>query len=171
MSAPDSPELMQRIRALERECAELRAENRRLRNMPDVPPETVVAAHPDIAAPVHQRSAEPEKIALFRTLFRGREDVYAMRWTGKTGKLGYSPASVADWSQRDAQGKPARTLLTLTDEAIRDHLTGKQTVGVYPLLLDEMCHFLAADFDKDGWEDDAAAFLETCRNWNVPAAL
>lgn len=62
-------------------------------------------------------------------------------------------------------------MLALTDEAIRDHLTGKQTVGVYPLLLDEMCHFLAADFDKDGWQEDAAAFLETCRDWIVPAAL
>lgn len=175
MSAPDVPELIQRIRALEAECADLHAENRRLRNMPVAMPEIAepggTSEPSDMEAPIHARSVETEKIALFRRIFRGREDVYAVRWTGKTGKSGYSPAAVADWSQRDAQGKPARTLLALTDEAIRDHLTGKQTVGVYPLLLDEMCHFLAADFDKDGWQEDAAAFLETCRNWKVSVAL
>lgn len=85
MSAPDLPDLMQRLRALEAECAELRTENRRLRGTPNVPPEILLTARPDIASSVHQRSAEPEKIALFRTHFRGREDVYAVRWMGKTG--------------------------------------------------------------------------------------
>ena len=48
---------------------------------------------------------------------------------------------------------------------------GKQTIGIYPLLLDETCWFLAVDFDKKTWQQDAAAFLETCREFGVPAAL
>src|SRR5688500_17019853 len=54
---------------------------------------------------------------------------------------------------------------------IQDHLTGKLTVGVYPLLIDETCWFLAADFDKTTWQDDVHTFLQTCSEWNVPAAL
>ena len=44
-------------------------------------------------------------------------------------------------------------------------------MGVYPMLRDETCFFLAADFDKATWQQDAGAFLETCQQMNVPAAL
>ena len=54
---------------------------------------------------------------------------------------------------------------------MRDHLLGRHTVGIYPLLLDETCWLLAADFDKKSWKDDALAFVETCRQLSVPAAL
>jgi hypothetical protein len=42
---------------------------------------------------------------------------------------------------------------------------------VYPLLEDETCGFLAADFDKRSWKDDVAAFFETCRIVGVPVAI
>lgn len=120
----------------------------------------------------------PEKISLFRSLFHGREDVYAIRFETANGK-GYSPAcrrnwdalrslSKAEWKKRD---KETRELLPLTDQAVHDHLSGKITVGVYPLLVDETCWFLAVDFDQNTWRQDASAFMESCREWNVPAAL
>jgi superfamily II DNA or RNA helicase len=59
----------------------------------------------------------------------------------------------------------------MTDAVIENHLLGKETIGMYPLLPDETCWFLAADFDKKTWEYDALAFLETCQELNVPAAL
>jgi superfamily II DNA or RNA helicase len=59
----------------------------------------------------------------------------------------------------------------LTDQVIHDHLTGRMTVGVYPMLADETCWFLAADFDKTTWQEDVRAYLDTCREWNVPALL
>ena len=120
---------------------------------------------------VNAGTAAHEKISLFRRLFRGREDVYAQRWTGRDGKSGYSPASLKDWNACDASGRPKRTFLPLTDEALQRHLTGREVVGVYPLLPDETCHFLAADFDKDGWQQDASAFVETCESWGISAAL
>jgi hypothetical protein len=44
-------------------------------------------------------------------------------------------------------------------------------MGVYPLLQDETCHFLAVDFDKQSWQEDAKAFMESCQIAEVPAAL
>jgi superfamily II DNA or RNA helicase len=73
--------------------------------------------------------------------------------------------------ERKKIGRKTRSLLPLTDDAIRDHLTGKQTIGIYPLLSDETCQFLAADFDKKSWMADAAAFAEACRRFGVPVAV
>ncbi|MCL2660671.1 MAG: DEAD/DEAH box helicase [Acidobacteriaceae bacterium] len=67
--------------------------------------------------------------------------------------------------------RDTRKYFPLTDAVIEDHLLGKVTVGVYPLLLDESCWFLAVDFDKKTWTEDSLAFLETCRELGVPASL
>ena len=101
-----------------------------------------------------------------------------MRWE-KGGKSGYSPAGIMDWNairnarpaDRKKVARQTRSLSLLTDEAIRKHLEGKSTVGIYPLLPDETCWFLAVDFDKSAWRQDAVAFLETCRRYGVPASL
>jgi len=110
-----------------------------------------------------------EKIKLFRTLFRGREDIYAVFWSNeRTGKKGYSPACEDPWSSR--KGKPKK-YLPLTDEAILSHLSGEKVVGIYPLRKDDTCWFLACDFDKEGWALDALAFLNVCKDYGVPAYL
>lgn len=118
---------------------------------------------------VDSNSSTQEKITLFRALFRGREDVYAVFWFNeRTGKKGYSPACEESWSLR--KRKP-RNYLPLTDEVIHSHLTGERTIGVYPLLRDDNCWFLACDFDKEGWALDALAFLNICKEHRVPAYL
>lgn len=110
-----------------------------------------------------------EKIKLFRALFRGREDIYAVFWLNeRTGKKGYSPACEDPWSSR--KGK-AKKYLPLTDEVILSHLSGEKVIGVYPLLRDDTCWFLACDFDKEGWALDASAFLNICKDCGVPAYL
>lgn len=131
------------------------------------------------------QSASEAKIELFRSLFRGRDDVYARRFQSrKTGKAGYAPACANEWVKGVCE-KPRikcsqcshHRFLPLTDEVIRWHLSGQDAMGqpfvagVYPMLLDEMCFFLAVDFDKAGWREDAGAYLQTCRRMNVPAAL
>ena len=133
---------------------------------------------------VNQRSPAEAKIALFRSLFRGREDVYPRRFESrKTGRAGYSPVCGNEWVQGICEKPrikcsecPHQRFLPVTDDAIQWHLKGDDhgrdfVMGVYPMLLDETCFFLAADFDKAAWQDDAAAFLETCRQMNLPAAL
>jgi superfamily II DNA or RNA helicase/very-short-patch-repair endonuclease len=134
---------------------------------------------------VTQGSAPAAKISLFRSLFRGREDVYARRFESrKTGRTGYQPACANEWA-RGLCDKPRtkcadclnRRFLAVTDEVIRWHLSGRDdqgrdfVMGVYPMLEDETCHFLAVDFDGHSWQADAAAFLETCRRLALPAAL
>lgn len=113
-------------------------------------------------------SAVQDKIALFRSLFRGREDVYAVRWENeRSGKKGYAPACEGPWSPKSQP----RTYLPLTEQVIRDHLAGEKTIGIFPLLKDSSCWFLACDFDKDGWQFDALAFLEVCGRYGTPAYL
>ena len=120
-----------------------------------------------------------EKVALFRRLFRGRTDVYPVRWEGKTsGKSGYAPACANEWRAGVCE-KPRikcgdcghRLLIPLSDAVIYDHLAGEHTVGVYPLLEDETCYFLAVDFDEADWRQDARAFMQSCVELGVPVAL
>ena len=120
-------------------------------------------------APVHARSPASVKVALIRQLFRGREDVFALRWeSARTGKAGYSPAAAGGWG---GAGRPDRPRLPLTDEVVEEHLLGRKEIGVYPLLEDDTCWFLACDFDGKTWMLDVLAFLESCAEADVPAAL
>jgi len=159
----------------------LLAENRRLRELlvrqgiPADAPE-VVAETPE---PLPPSLSETEKIRIFRSLFRGREDVYAVRWERTDGRKGYMPRSDRDWraynaaaqTDKERVDRETRKYFVLDDEAVRAHLQGKLTIGIYPLLQDETCWFLAADFDKALWRDDTAAFLKTCEKFDVPAYL
>ena len=136
-------------------------------------------------ASIDNHSPPEKKIALLRSLFRGREDLYARRFESRTtGKTGYAPACGNEWVRGICE-KPRvkcadcahRKFLPANDEAIRRHLTGADdggapfVMGVYPMLEDETCWFLAIDFDKADWQSDATAFLKTCRSSEVPAAL
>jgi len=127
--------------------------------------------------PLITKSALPEeKIQLFSEAFHGRDDVFARLWVSqKTGKKGYSPVCEYEW-QPGICTKPLTKCtnckyVPLSHEGIRGHLEGRHIIGIYPLRLDETCYFLAIDFDKKAWQEDAAAFLEVCKAMNVPAAL
>jgi len=161
------------------ECERLRQENHDLRKRLEIPLVGTAAQSNantvefnSTSASVTSKSSPDEKVKLFSSLFRGRDDVYAVRWEGRSGKTGYSPAHRKTWGN-SFQKRPdqPKEYFSLTDQVIHDHLTGKLTAGVYPLLTDETCWFLAADFDKTTWQDDVRAFLQTCADWNIPAAL
>ena len=138
--------------------------------------ESVSAPTESVPSPTHFTAED--KIALFRRLFRGREDVYPQRWESAKGTSGYSPACANEWKPGVCH-KPRvkcgdcnqRRLLPVTDQVIYDHLAGKQTIGVYPLLGDNNCHFLAVDFDGADWREDAGAYMQSCRELGIPAAL
>ncbi|MFY8049158.1 MAG: TOTE conflict system archaeo-eukaryotic primase domain-containing protein [Erythrobacter sp.] len=129
-------------------------------------------------------SPTADKVALFRRLFAGRTDVFPLRWeNAKTGKAGYSPGCANEWI-RGVCGKPQvkcgdcpnQAFIPVSDDIIDKHLRGGDgqrafVAGVYPMLPDETCWFLAADFDKESWAADAAAMVETCKAKGVPAAL
>jgi superfamily II DNA or RNA helicase len=134
---------------------------------------------------VSQQSPAELKIRLFRSLFRGREDVYPRRFESRrTGKSGYAPDCANEWVRGICEKPrikcaecPHRRFLPVTDDVIRWHLSGEDAqrepfvAGIYPLLLDETCFLLAVDFDKADWQADATAFLAACHRLDVPAAL
>jgi hypothetical protein len=142
------------LEALRRECEQLRTENARLREKlsrlgvaVSMPQDPDMAATEDCSPPVAATSSAEAKIALFRSLFRSREDVYAVRWQRADGRSGYSPRAKRDWkaylsseaADRRTVDRETRALLPLNDDVIGQHLRGEITVGVYPLLPDETC--------------------------------
>ncbi len=161
--------------------AALRAENARLIGLLDAHgvqwrQAVVASAAPEMAP---SRLSTDEKVALFGQLFRGRTDVYPVRWEAKTsGKTGYSPACANEWRQGVCE-KPRikcgdcgnRELIPVSDAVLFKHLAGDHTIGAYPLLTDDTCHFLAVDFDDADWREDALAFVQSGRELSVPAAL
>ena len=168
-------EIAAMLSALERRKASLARTQRQAVFIADAP--TVTTA-----------SSSAAKVALFRSLFAGRPDVFPVRWENrKTAKSGYAPACGNEWV-RGICGKPQvkcgecphQAFIPVTDDIIEKHLRGVDgarasgddfVAGVYPLLPDETCRFLAADFDEESWAADALAMVETCRAKGVPAAL
>jgi superfamily II DNA or RNA helicase len=130
-------------------------------------------------APATRNLTPAEKITLFVRLFRGRDDVYPKLWQNqKSGKKGYSPACANEWvsgvceKPRVKCGEcPNQAFLPVTADVIQNHLQGHHIIGIYPMLQDETCWFLAADFDKEAWQDDVLAFIETCRRIGIPYAI
>ena len=163
----------------EREASRLRLESLRQRlAIASASPAVMTSGLPLFpTAPIPQTPID--KVKLFRSLFRGREDVFPVRFVSKkTGKQGYAPAC-ANKFVRGVCGLPRvkcgecpnQAFLPLADRAVLDHLRGRHVMGVYPLRDDETCWFLAVDFDKASWQDDVAAFIQTCRSVAVPAAV
>ena len=136
-------------------------------------------------SPVTRLSPAEEKIALFGALFKGRDDVYPRRFeSATTGRCGYQPACANEWV-RGVCDKPKtrcalcgqRLFLPITPETLRRHLSGEDekgkpfVMGVYPLLEDENCWFVAADFDKESWREDVSSLRQTCAELGVPLAV
>ncbi|HEY5510135.1 MAG TPA: hypothetical protein VIK10_03825 [Prolixibacteraceae bacterium] len=129
----------------------------------------------------NKKSDSTEKIKLFMSLFRGRDDVFARRWeNNKKDKSGYSPACANEWSSGICQ-KPKITCsackdknyLPLNEEVIDDHLRGRNNlvIGIFPMLINETCHFLAIDFDDEGWQKDIRTLREICIIYDIPISV
>jgi len=120
-----------------------------------------------------------DKVKLFRQLFRGRPDLYPTRFVSKkTGRSGYAPAcankfvpGVCELPRVKCGDCTKQAFLPLDDAAVLAHLRGRHVMGVYPMLDDETCWFLAVDFDKSTWVEDARAFVETSLRLGLPAIV
>ncbi len=185
----ETKRILGRLASLEAERAELEASlaeiERRRVAAPTIRRCAVQAAN---TSTVTTASPTADKVSLFRRLFAGRSDVFPLRWENqKTGKSGYAPACANEWV-RGVCGKPQvkcgecpnQAFVPVSGEIIDKHLRGGDRLrasaaafvaGVYPMMPDETCWFLAADFDKESWAADALAMIETCQAKRVPAAL
>ena len=168
--------LLERIKTLEAENAELR---KRLGEYvaPPIPAPTAM-----LTLSLH------EKVILFRSLFKGREDVFARRWYSKTsGKAGYRPVCENEWNSQLCDKKQLkcadcanRQFSPLTDDDVYRHLEGKDlegrdVIGLYVLNEDNTCHLLCTDFDdkncEHGYHDDVLAFTDVCNSWHIPCSV
>lgn len=117
-------------------------------------------------------------INLFKSLFRGRTDIYAVRWE-KDGRSGYMPAYKVDWAdfnKHKAQGGTFKDyknkeFSTFDNSALESHFAGKETCGIYPLLEDNTSYFIAVDFDKQNWKETILKLHNTCTNFKIPSYI
>jgi superfamily II DNA or RNA helicase len=162
------------IGRLERERDEAQARIRSLQAQLGTP-----AADVDRSVSSSPPSTAEEKVALFRSLFRGRDDVFPKLWVNaRTDRKGYAPACSNEWVRGVCEKPrvkcsecPNQAFIAVSDQVVLDHLQGRHVMGVYPLLPDDTCWFLAADFDEASWADDVAAFVETSRVVGLPPAV
>ena len=134
------------------------------------------------------RLSVQEKLDLFSSLFRGRMDVFARRWySASTGKSGYQPVCHNEWTigicdkkQHKCAECPNREFEPLTSEQIYHHLEGKDelardVIGLYPILEDNTCYFLCADFDdkncEHGYQKDVRAYTSVCKDWGIHVSV
>lgn len=120
----------------------------------------------------------PEQIELYLQFFRGRKDIYALKWE-KGNKSGWSPAHQFDWNEFNAfrakggsiKDFENKELIPLNRDVIQKHLEGDKKLGMYPLLDDNTSYFIAADFDKENWQEECLAFHNACKEFGIPAYI
>lgn len=136
---------------------------------------------------VTSESPGRDKIALFRSLFRGREDVYGHGFTKRDGSIGYSPACANEGTRRcprytrsSPRAKcadcPNREFIPVNEKAIRDHFKGnrddlRDVMGLYVLTPGCKTWVLVADFDKEGWQRETALYRDACRAFGLFPAV
>jgi len=144
----------------------------------------IVKEEPPIG--VHNYSKPAEKLALFLSLFAGRDDVFAKRWeNAKKGTAGYVPVCHNEWTPlcpKSNGGKMRcsechnQNFVRYSENSIELHLTGKLTAGAYPMFLDETCRFLVFDFDGKSCTPevlyrDVVAIRKVCTEKNINMAV
>jgi hypothetical protein len=169
-----------RLAELDKECAASRQRveslKARLAVGPDIQP---LQPHLPIVDIPPTPATPAEKIRLFRSLFRGREDIFPTRFVSKrTGRAGYAPAcankfvrGVCELPRIKCSECPNQAFTRFDDQVVLDHLQGRHVMGIYPLLTDETCWLLAVDFDRSSWQDDVGAFVETSRAMELPISV
>lgn len=189
-------ELLEKYQALLAENSELKEEIRSLKaqlalSVPQIPPDKQnepasgaeisdeQSAANTILSDINSKSDVVEKIRLFMSLFKGRDDVYAIRWDSKKKESsGYSPCCHNEWKQGvcvKPKGKCAdcrqKSYAPFDEKVVEEHLRGKIVAGIYPMLLDETCWFLAIDLDEGEWRKDVAALREVAAEFSIPIAV
>lgn len=121
-----------------------------------------------------------EKLQIFRNLFRGREDVFAVRWEKQDKSAsGYTPVCLNEWKQKlcnKLQRKKCKycdnkAYAQFSDFYAEQHLRGNKYYGIYPLLKDNTSYFIVADFDGKKWQEEALRFLNGCEKYNLSVQL
>ena len=159
---------------VERLAAQHQAAQRRLRDLRHAADTTAEQGTGGASMPL----TADTKIELFSSLFRGRDDVFAVCWESRKGRAGYSPQCANEWKPGVCEKPrvrcaacPNQAFAPADHRAVRDHLQGRIVMGLYPLLTDDTCHLLAVDFDGESWRADVAALRDACAEVGVTPAV
>lgn len=183
--------------AIIRRMHELEEENKRLKSLlkeHGIPFETcshdcsIAASKSTKPTASSVRLSLQEKVGLFKSIFKGREDIFAKRWySDTTKKSGYQPVCEREWNREFCDKRkykcaecPNRQFAPLSYQHFYNHLAGKDAfgrdvIGLYPMLNDNTCFFLCTDFDdkscEHGYQNDVLAFVGVCKEWDVPCYI
>ncbi|MDW2055127.1 DEAD/DEAH box helicase family protein [Vibrio sp. 506] len=156
----------QKIHELKKELAQLEQQKQRLLTQEAINKKPVCEMSPQ------------QKLSIYQSYFKGNTQCYAHRWQNQQGRSGYAIACENEWHQ-GLCGKPKVKCLEcpnqvfkpLGDDAVYGHLTGKEVVGLYPMLADNTCWLLAVDFDKSDWQEASLAYVEVCKLKGIDCLL
>lgn len=174
--------LWEKYQALLKENFDLKAENKKLKTQlgiekPEIDTTNIIHEEKAVSVTNKNEKAE-EKIKLFMSLFKGRNDVYAKRWQNKEGKSGYSPVCTNEWKiglcnkpRIKCAGCINKSFGILNEKVIEEHLKGNMVVGLYPMYTDDTCYFLAIDFDGDDWQKDISVLRNVCDEFDIRVAV
>jgi hypothetical protein len=181
MPAMDALDLAREIAAAETKLADLTQRRAAVAERLTALRETRVVASCASAADERPSAvwAPMRKVELFRSLFRGRDDVFAVRWESeRTQRSGYSPKCANEWDRRVCDKPrvrcgvcPSQAFPSPDAAAALDHLQGRAVMGIYPLLPDETCWLPAIDLDGDRWPSDVAALRAAAAPLGVVPAV
>lgn len=127
-----------------------------------------------------QEIIDMDKMVIYNNLFKGREDVFAMRWEKADGsKSGYTPVCINEWRtgvcNKLGRGKckdcGSKNYAKWSNFYLQSHLYGQKTYGIYPLLPDNHSYLLAVDFDGKNWVKDTKIFTAECVKHNLSPHL
>ena len=165
---------MDRIEELKAEINRLTAENARLR--------ALLAQHGIAFEQLNVQDVAAQRLALYRSFFRGREDVYAQRWFNRAGKKQYSPKMREEYQYLKTNERKAATEQGIDiyepfdDEAVARHLkkdegSEKHAYGIYLIVAEDECYTAAFDFDGEGWREDITVVVETIEERGFPSLI
>ncbi|MBI9011141.1 MAG: DEAD/DEAH box helicase family protein [Clostridiales bacterium] len=127
---------------------------------------------------INIKSTSQKKVELFKSLFVGRTNVVAKRWESNNGKTGYSPYCMNEW-QSGVCEKPrvkckvckTKNFVGLNYKVIESHLKGNVTLGLYPLMEQDLCKLLVMDFDKKNWKEEVVQVVESCEELEIDYSI
>ncbi|OEF04901.1 TOTE conflict system archaeo-eukaryotic primase domain-containing protein [Vibrio genomosp. F10] len=165
---------MDELQRIEQQILELRVELSHLEQRR----QSLLAQNASSTAGDQHEYSPGQKVALFKAYFRGNDYCYAHRWQNNKGRSGYAVACHNEW-QQGLCNKPKTKCLecpnqafkSLDEDAIYNHLTGKEVIGLYPMLSNNTCWLLAVDFDKSDWQLASIAYVNACRQNGIDCLL
>ncbi|MEZ8043318.1 DEAD/DEAH box helicase family protein [Vibrio sp. 10N.237.312.C02] len=165
---------MNELERIEQQILELRAKLSHLEQRR----QSLLAQSTSLVASAPKEYSPAQKIALFKSYFKGNENCYAHRWQNNKGRSGYAVACHNEWQQGLCNKPkikclecPNQAFKSLDEEAIYNHLVGQEVIGLYPMQPNNTCWLLAVDFDKSDWQLASRAYVDACQQNGIYCLL